>query len=299
MIVVSYHRIQENVNKNNNPKILRKINFKKQINYLIKNYKVMTNEDILQYLEGRKFSNKYCLLTFDDGTKDHLYAADFLKKKNLSAIFFVNSGTLKKKIPNVFLLQHIFKNVSGSNLKKYFKKSLNLNLDTYIIENEIFKSKYSKNDIYKKIKYFFNFNNNYSKNRKIISKIIRYFKIDKKEISKDFLKRSDLKYLVENNFYIGPHSSNHKMLSKVNKTELISEIKEDIEYFESINMKKNLFAIPYGFKDSYNEKVFNILKKFKIKHVFTLTNTSKNKNFFGISIQDRIDSNKLKFGKHE
>ena len=79
--VVTYHYVRE-IKKSKYPNIkgLEFVEFKDQINYLVKNYEIISTEDLInEDFDNRK---KNIILTFDDGLTDHYkYVYPFLKKK--------------------------------------------------------------------------------------------------------------------------------------------------------------------------------------------------------------------------
>ena len=82
-------------------------------------------------------SNKY-LLTFDDGFKDHIYAAELLKKYNATGLFFIPTLPLKNKdILDVHKTHLITGKIKGSEILNELKK--------YLIENKI-KNYFSNNE---------------------------------------------------------------------------------------------------------------------------------------------------------
>lgn len=57
-------------------------------------YNTITVSELTKYMVGRKFfPEKTVVLTFDDGWKDNLVAAEILKEMQMSATFYVLSGT--------------------------------------------------------------------------------------------------------------------------------------------------------------------------------------------------------------
>ena len=62
--------------------------FKGQLEYLEKNYKIIDPSDLINN-EVKDLKDNLCLLTFDDGFKDHVeFVLPELEKKNLKACFF-------------------------------------------------------------------------------------------------------------------------------------------------------------------------------------------------------------------
>ena len=85
--VVMYHYIRNFDKSLPYFNFLHLSDFKKQINYLEKKESFFRISDDLD----KNFSKNKFLLTFDDGLKEHLNVAKYLKKKNILGFFFIPS----------------------------------------------------------------------------------------------------------------------------------------------------------------------------------------------------------------
>ena len=125
-----YHYIRNQNKSFPYSNVLSKNRFKNQLKVFkksgfISNYKELFYEN----------HNKY-LLTFDDGFKDHIYAAELLKKNNALGIFFIPTLPMKKKeildvhkvhlilgkIKGFEVLQELRKYITKNNIKDYFSQ---------------------------------------------------------------------------------------------------------------------------------------------------------------------------------
>jgi peptidoglycan/xylan/chitin deacetylase (PgdA/CDA1 family) len=81
--------------------------FRRQIDYLVKNYRVVSLDEISDYLEGKqRLPKKSVAITFDDGYLDnYVNAYPYLKKYRLSATIFVATAYIQKEmlLGNVYL----------------------------------------------------------------------------------------------------------------------------------------------------------------------------------------------------
>lgn len=275
---IMYHYIR-NFNKNfPYANFLSKKKFIKQINYFSKIGLINEYKEIFK-------PNKKVILTFDDGFKDHLYAAEILKKYNTTGIFFVPTLPYKN---NVILDVHkahlISSKVQGNliikELKKYLeqKKIFNfLNLK----EKKLFYDSYKNHndDIYKKeFKKIINYYGDIKLSHKILDYLLKIFDISIK--SKNFyLSKKELKYINSLGMIIGSHADSHTLLSRLNYRQQLSEIRKSKILLEKIiNKEVNFFCYPYGGKKSYNIDTINILKKLKFVLAFSVDNNIITKN---------------------
>lgn len=221
-------------------------------------------------------SNKF-LLTFDDGFKDHIYAAEILKKYNGIGIFFIPTNPLTK---NIILDVHKIHLILGKiksfealdELNKYINKEKIFN---FYDNNDIskYKSAYknSNDEIYKKqFKKIMNYYGDPKLKNKILNYLLKNFEINIKP--KDYyLNKKEIKYLDSLGMIVGSHSESHTLLSKLSYKKQFKELKNSKIFLERIiNKNVDTFCYPYGRKISYNEDTIKILKKLKYKLAFSI-----------------------------
>ena len=100
ILVITYHYVRNYEKEFPNLKILRFNKFKKQLNFLSKNYKIIDYFELLKALEtGKKLPKNACWLTFDDGYIDHYkFVLPELKKRNIKGSFFPVVNSVKRNI---------------------------------------------------------------------------------------------------------------------------------------------------------------------------------------------------------
>lgn len=102
-LAIMYHYVQPKGMNGIVP--LEPSDFEKQIEWVSKNYEIVSPDQMKQ-TKGHK---PFCVLTFDDATKDQYEIAfDILKRKGIPAYFTVMSGPLSKgSIPVVHLVHSV------------------------------------------------------------------------------------------------------------------------------------------------------------------------------------------------
>ena len=245
-----------------------------------------------------KYKKKKYIFSFDDGLKDHLFASNILKKKNILGIFFINTvPIIEKKILNVHKLHLIFGRFKSEEIIKELYSIESINLENikipsskrYQLENSLDKDHINK----LKLKVFLNQNKNFF----LINKLFNFFfsKLTQKKIlEKFYLSRDDIIDIDRKGMIIGGHSHSHKILSSLSFKDQNKEIKKNIHYLSKILKKKiDFFASPWGNKKSYNINTIKILKK-NVKYHYTTLQNKVLENNYEIP---RINCNKLKYGK--
>ena len=96
-ITVNYHYVRPIKNSRYpNLKGLEVKEFINQINYLKSKYNIISGEEIINTIINKdKLPKKACLLTFDDGYKDHYkYVMPELLEKKISGCFFPSAQNI-------------------------------------------------------------------------------------------------------------------------------------------------------------------------------------------------------------
>ena len=270
--IVMYHYVREI--KNSNYPQIKGLEIKDFINQLIllkQKYEIISGDLLIAYLKGeeKKLPENSCLLTFDDGYKDHFnYVLPELIKKKITGCFFpVSAAVEENKLLDVNSIQFIL------------EKSKNINNLLIELEIEMIKAgieKYQINNLY----------NNINKDSKYDSKKIILFKrilqrdlsintrksiiakLFKKYVGKNeeefssnlYMSEENLKAIINEDMYIGNHSHNHFWLESIDKTLQEKEILKSIKFLLKIGANVNnwIMCYPYG---SYNNDTITILKK--------------------------------------
>jgi len=267
---IMYHYIR---NKNDlfpNYNILTKNEYLKQIN------KFSKDGLINSYTELFEKNNKY-LLTFDDGFKDHIYAAEILKKNNGIGIFFISTFPFKtNKILDVHKTHLILGKVKSlealNELNNYLNKK-NFNQFYNNKERIKFNDAYIEDDdeFYKKeFKRIMNYYGNIKLKEKVLDYLLKKFDINVK--TKDYyLNRKEIRHLVSLGMIIGSHSENHTLLPRLSYKDQFKELKNSKILLEKITKKEiNIFCYPYGGKKSYNHNTLKILKQLRYKLAYSV-----------------------------
>ena len=91
--ILQYHRVRPQ-NDNWSLKPLSLQSFKRQMEYLYRNYEILSLNRLVQYIhQGKPLPEKAVAITFDDGYKyNYLYAYPILKKYHIPATIFLTTG---------------------------------------------------------------------------------------------------------------------------------------------------------------------------------------------------------------
>ena len=193
-------------------------------------------------------------LTIDDGYKNVIQEAlTIFKNLNIPITIFINSSTLDGKI---FWRDKIRYLINNNLVEKYIKSSGIFTKDCltnfYYISKD---PKYNSIHIEKSIDEFFH-------KEKIILNNQENLCFDNK------------KYLIKDNLVsYGNHTHSHYMLSSLNKDEQYDEINKCKIFIDKLDVNKSeVFSIPFGGINSFNNDTISILKDLNYKKILKSTN---------------------------
>ena len=238
-----YHSLGSNLNFSENIDHVNLKILENQLRIVQKYWKFVT---IDEYVDTKNKKGLACL-TIDDGYKNVLEESlEIFEKLEIPITIFINSSTFQGKIFWRDKVRYLIKN-------KLVQK--------FIENSQIF-----NNNHYEKFYWI-------SKNPEFNSKKVE------KELDKFFLKENlkvnsshnfcfdDTKYLINHPLVsYGNHSSNHYVMSSLSKDEQFKDILECKNFLKKFDINKsNIFCIPFGGKDSFNEDTMSILEELGYK----------------------------------
>ena len=226
---------------------------------------------------NKKFKENSCILTFDDGFKDHIeYVLPELKKRKIKGIFFPPALPIENQdVLDTHLIHFILEKT------KDFKK-LNLglfkHLKNYNFSDQNIKQMWKENSHRNKYD-----NEEVSFFKRILQKILPIElrkEITKKlfkeicgksleDFSKElYLNKNEVSQLIDEGMLIGSHTYNHYWLNTLNRKEQNKEIDLSVKFLKSLNLKTEnwIMCYPYG---AYNKDTISLLKSKNCSFAFT------------------------------
>ena len=243
LTIVMYHYVRP-IKESNFPGIkgLELDGFKRQLDYLSKNFSIVSTQKVIDALKNSTpLPKNACWLTFDDGYKDHYkYVMPELLKRNLHGAFFPPRVAIEEdQVLDVNLIHHILS--CAENLDQLVV-SLNTHcFDHGVSENEI-KQYYEKYAIPNRFDYA---DTIYVKRmlqhvlpEQLRSSIVKIMFQDivglsAAELSSElYMSVEEVRELVRNGMYVGSHGSMHYWLDKTTPEEQEKDIKQSLEFLD-------------------------------------------------------------------
>lgn len=262
--------------------------FEKTIEYLNSNYEIISLKkyDELK-VHNKSVSDKYVMLTFDDGTIDHYdYVYKILKRHNCSGLFFIPSSAFNGNMLDIQIIHQLLEKESINILVDDLKEQLiekNVDISKFEIDKTLDDNKAA----------FFKQLLQYKLPREIREELLKYFALKyhvSLNVDDTYIGIKQLKIMKENNMFFGIHTNTHPRLALLSKKEQRKEINGNMDLLiKSGLVEKDLctIAFPYG---SFNEDTLEIMKEEKIKYGFKVNDSGKENDM----LINRIDCKYLK-----
>lgn len=300
--VIMYHYVREIKNsKHPNIKGLELSNFKSQLEYLKKNYTIISAEDLISLHETRySFKTPPCLLTFDDGYSDHYnYVYPLLKRHKIKGAFYPSAITSKEEIVlDINKIHYLMDQVPDiniliketDNLLKRLRKNYNIESTEILYKKYAVANRFDSKDIvfFKRLlqlglpkpyrKYILNHLMN------------QFLPISESELSKKlYMSISDLNEMKRDGMHIGSHCYDHFWLNTLNYEDQTLQIKKSLDFLNEIGVY-NDYSIAYP-SGGYNKSTLKILKNYDFK--FALTTVPSTYRIGAVSNYEipRLDTN--------
>ena len=243
--------------------------FKRQLDYIEKNYHVVTSSELIATtsMEGHELPRNACLLTFDDGYKDHFdYVLPELLRRVLHGSFFPPVKCItERSMLNVNKIHYILANCNDYD--QLVKELENLCLDSGLDKSDL---AIYRRDFFLPSRFdfagvaYFKRMLQYVLEENLTQRILevllqKYVKRDSIDIADElYMTTEDIKKLLELGMYVGSHTYSHQWLEKIPIVDQEREIDLSIEFLKAVGapIEDWIMCYPYG---SYNLDTMQIL----------------------------------------
>lgn len=224
--------------------------FKKDLRFFLKNYKPISLEDLMGYVErDEEPEQPSFFLSFDDGLREvYDLVRPILLKKGVPATIFLNSDFVDNK--DLFYRYKLSLLQEHLNTKKITKAQSQAAGDLFslnapenaLIEESLIGVTHS--------------------NRRILDKAAEILEIDFAQFlkkQKPYLTSIQIRRMIREGFTFGAHSCNHPLYEDMNLVGQLQQTKESIKFVkDTFNLQYKAFAFPFtdhGVSSKFFEKV--------------------------------------------
>jgi len=286
-IAIMYHYVKERNWRGIFP--LEPHKFEEQVELLSKYYNIVCPDE----LNNPPKDKPYCVLTFDDGTKDQYQNAfSILKKKGIPGYFTVMSGPLEnREIPIIHLVHAGLSFYSDEEIWNELNELYNLKEVPEL--SNIYS--YEKDNFRRYNKYTFNFYLPEIKSREYLEKkLFRFFKSRENFIEDYYINKPELIQMRKEGMTLGVHCVNHLPYSGDANEFYMREIEPCVEY-----LKNQIGVIPEWYTPAFGggerkDKMINDLEPILIHNGFkggftTIPGFNKGLSNFWLNRFDCVD----------
>lgn len=205
----------------------------------------------------KNLSKPFCILSFDDGTKDqYTEAFSILERKGVPAHFAIMSGPV---IDNEIPLVHLVHTILSFKSSEEIWQLLSSQFDTEDIDKESQIYSYETDKLRRYIKYMLNFRLSIKESEKFLKGIFKTIFPDKTKFINDFyIAPVELIKMHRAGMTIGVHAHRHLPYNGDATAFYVEEIEPCKEYLENLlGLKMKWYTPPFGgggqFKNMVNE----------------------------------------------
>lgn len=239
------------------------MNFESLINFVLKHYIVISQQEYLEFIrKGKKMRANYLILSFDDAYKEvQENALVILKKYKLPAIIFVPTGIIDDG--GIFWWDAAYGLLSSSRDDPQVREYLNAQPESDSIRTLKNITSTSKSTRDQAIYDFLEKMQNFSEDLRqeyvdCILKMYDEIGLSKFHIS-TVLDWQGIQELCHAGIEVGSHTRNHRFLSTLSSDEITAELVESKSQLEKhTGLPVTSFAYPGG---KYNDQVIRLVKK--------------------------------------
>jgi peptidoglycan/xylan/chitin deacetylase (PgdA/CDA1 family) len=253
-------------------------NFEKQLDYLTSRYQIVNPYDVLGYIGGKnELPENACLLTFDDGYKDHYqYVLPSLLNRGLFGAFFPSAkSVLERDLLDVNAIHFILACCETTEMllhdlrsEMYFYGITDITLNA-CWEKYAVATRYDNKEIafFKKMLQFVI----ESETRKAIIKKLFQKYVGRENITfadELYMSFSEVSNLLSHGMLVGGHGYNHLPLNNLGFQDQEFEIDQSVNFLRKIGSDLDGWAMcyPYG---AYSQVTIDLLRAKKCALAFT------------------------------
>lgn len=259
--IIPYHMIEDGPN-GFYPETLT-ANFEKQIVHLVKNYRVISLDEIVKRIKIKRSLRHSVAITFDDGFRDNYEIAyPILRKYDVPATIFLTTGYIDSGTAPWFIkFRYIFMKTEETELR------LRLDDKNILFPMHTKKAKFAASD--RVMAYLKSCPN--EQRLSLFDTLCKELEVNEFQgLDNLMLTWDQIKEMTENGISFGAHTVSHPILSRISieiAEREILESKNKIE--EQIGKPVTSFAYPFGKKSQYTPQIFPILHELGFKCAVT------------------------------
>ena len=279
--IIMYHYVRDLANSRYpNIKGLDLALFKEQVNYLQRNYNIISMEQLISSIDNNEsLPPKAVILTFDDAYMEHFTNVfPILHNKKIPGSFFVPAKTiLENQVLDVNKIHFILASITNiqSLVKKVFheldkyREEYNLESNDFYFDKLATASRFDPKEIIF-VKRLLQVELPESLRNVITNSLFQEFiGMSEQAFSNElYMNQDQMKCMIQNGMHIGNHGFEHYWLNSIPESKQRNEVDKGCQFLKSIGVDMDNWTMcyPYG---AFNESLIRILKEYNCKLALT------------------------------
>lgn len=236
--------------------------FEKQIVSIVRNYNIVSIDEIIEKVKKKEPIRRCVAITFDDGFKDNYKIAyPILRKYHVPATIFLTTGCIENMTAPWFIkVRYMFMKTDRTDIKSFNDKQI------------IFPMRTKQEKFAASEKVMAHLKNCTDDQRlHLLDRLGMELEFnDFKDLNEIMLDWEEIKTMSENGISFGAHTVNHPVLTRMPLDMVEEEILKSKQTIEDRLVRPVTgFAYPFGKEPQYSPKLFKILQELKFKFAVT------------------------------
>lgn len=281
-------------------------NFRRQLDWLQETSRFISLDEFLEALTTGIPPENGCLLTFDDGLRDHFdFVLPELEHRGLWGFFFVPTGIYEtRKMLDVHRVHCLLGKLGGERALRAVRDALESDMIV-----EAMRARFAS-DIYADqgtdsaavtVKKILNYSVSAHDRTQILDRVFTRH-LDEAALFEDFYLTPDMLCDMQaRGQVIGSHSRTHPVMSSLSLEDQKAEIDQSFRVLESMTdgLTVRTYCHPYGHPSTFNKETERLLAEAGCQCAFQLANREILKDDLQKSCQalPRLDCNRFPFGQ--
>jgi peptidoglycan/xylan/chitin deacetylase (PgdA/CDA1 family) len=228
--------------------------FLQQIEQLRNHHPIITPDQFESWMNGHSPAPSSVLLTFDDGLRDHLPAANELERLGLRGAFFVCSRpALEGRALPVHKVHWLRAHTPPEEFLRQFSALLPANWQSVLASPPVEIQKAAAETYqfdapeHQVLKYLINFTLPYECVDEVTSRMLPAHGLDEAQFcQRTYLSDEEIRAMAERGHLIGCHGHLHQPLSRFDHAGLLADIETNKRFLQGLGIAPSWLAYPYG-----------------------------------------------------
>jgi peptidoglycan/xylan/chitin deacetylase (PgdA/CDA1 family) len=292
--IVVYHYVRD-LPRTRFPRIKGMLtsDFRRQVAELSGCFEMATIESALAFLKGTyRPSSDLCLLTFDDGLKEHYTeATQVLAERHIQGIFHVITGCLEdRRVAPVHMNHFLMAILPFGEYRDAFLKRIGRELPALDMETIQRTYPWDSEDV-GAFKYLFNFVLEPAERDDAVRVLFQEYLGDEEAFSRElYLSWDEAREMQRGGMAVGGHTHAHRPVSKLSEAEMLEDLSTCRRLLDANLSAREVwpFCFPYGKRDSFNASSVRTLQELGFHCAFT-TESGVNRPGIDLFAINRVD----------